>query len=176
MEITGEGVTSILAWRRSAICDGCAWAGRWSPGRKRWSGCNLPLLREELNSAGGPVTGTLQIAEAYGAPITRLAPIQQCSWQGDSQSSGPFSDTAPTRDRATGGNVRMGTPSPVVTQTGADTDVVVLHEESSAPMHALLSLANTESHNFTAEVLLREAAEQWDLSQASVSAMQWMLA
>ena len=43
-------------------------------------------------------------------------------------------------------------------------------------MHALLSLANTESHNFTAEVLLREAADQWDLSQASVSAMQWMRA
>ena len=75
-----------------------------------------------------------------------------------------------------GGNVRMGVTPPVVTQTGAETNVVVLHEESSAPMHALLSLANTESHNFTAEVLLREAADQWDLSQASVSAMQWMRA
>ena len=43
-------------------------------------------------------------------------------------------------------------------------------------MHALLSLANTESHNFTAEVLLREGADQWDLGQASVAAMQWMRA
>ena len=36
---------------------------------------------------------------------------------------------------------------------------VVIHSERSAPMHALLSLANAESHNFTAEVLMREAAE-----------------
>jgi len=50
----------------------------------------------------------------------------------------------------------------------------VLHEEISAPMHALLSLANTESHNFTAEVLMREAASAWDVRQASYEAMRWM--
>ena len=41
-------------------------------------------------------------------------------------------------------------------------------------MHALLSLANTESHNFTAEVLLRQAADAWDVRQASHRAFQWM--
>lgn len=41
-------------------------------------------------------------------------------------------------------------------------------------MHALLSLANTESHNFTAEVLLREAADDWDVHRASMAATRWM--
>ena len=41
-------------------------------------------------------------------------------------------------------------------------------------MHALLSLANTESHNFTAEVLLRQAADAWDVRQASHRAFHWM--
>ena len=38
----------------------------------------------------------------------------------------------------------------------------------------LLSLANTESHNFTAEVLLRQAADQWDVRAASAAAHRWM--
>ena len=53
-------------------------------------------------------------------------------------------------------------------------DQIVLHEETSAPMHALLSLANTESHNFTAEVLLRQAADHWDVRAASALAHGWM--
>ena len=52
----------------------------------------------------------------------------------------------------------------------------VLHTEQSAPMHALLSLANTESHNFTAEVLLREAAGTWDLNRAVLANTQWLQA
>jgi D-alanyl-D-alanine carboxypeptidase/D-alanyl-D-alanine-endopeptidase (penicillin-binding protein 4) len=53
-------------------------------------------------------------------------------------------------------------------------DSVVLHREESAPMHALLSLANTESHNFTAEVLMREAAKSWDLGRASLITTRWL--
>ena len=43
-------------------------------------------------------------------------------------------------------------------------------------MHALLSLANTESHNFTAEVLLREGADSWDLNRALLANTQWLQA
>ena len=52
----------------------------------------------------------------------------------------------------------------------------LLHTEESAPMHALLSLANTESHNFTAEVLLREGADSWDLNRALLANTQWLRA
>jgi D-alanyl-D-alanine carboxypeptidase/D-alanyl-D-alanine-endopeptidase (penicillin-binding protein 4) len=41
-------------------------------------------------------------------------------------------------------------------------------------MHGLLSLANTESHNFTAEVLLRSAAGTWDENLAAQRAMAWL--
>ena len=43
-------------------------------------------------------------------------------------------------------------------------------------MHALLSLANTESHNFTAEVLMREAADVWDVNRASIATTRWLQA
>ena len=58
----------------------------------------------------------------------------------------------------------------------SDEASVVLHSEDSAPMHALLSLANTESHNFTAEVLMREAADAWDVNRASWATTRWMQA
>jgi D-alanyl-D-alanine carboxypeptidase/D-alanyl-D-alanine-endopeptidase (penicillin-binding protein 4) len=43
-------------------------------------------------------------------------------------------------------------------------------------MHGLLSLANTDSHNFTSEVLLRQGTGSWDLPQARLQAMQWLSA
>ena len=42
-------------------------------------------------------------------------------------------------------------------------------------MHSLLSLANTESHNFTAEVLLRQGAGTWDLAKANQRQTLWLL-
>ena len=62
------------------------------------------------------------------------------------------------------------------TPIAAADDTVVLHSEDSAPMHALLSLANTESHNFTAEVLLREAADDWDAEPAALANSRWLQA
>jgi D-alanyl-D-alanine carboxypeptidase/D-alanyl-D-alanine-endopeptidase (penicillin-binding protein 4) len=53
-------------------------------------------------------------------------------------------------------------------------DAVLLHEEPSTSMHGLLSLANTESHNFTAEVLLRTAAGTWDIQEASRREWAWL--
>jgi D-alanyl-D-alanine carboxypeptidase/D-alanyl-D-alanine-endopeptidase (penicillin-binding protein 4) len=53
-------------------------------------------------------------------------------------------------------------------------DAVLLHEERSAPMHNLLSLANTESHNFTAEVLLRQASGSWDLAEVQQRTGLWL--
>ena len=58
----------------------------------------------------------------------------------------------------------------------AGDNTVVLHSEDSAPMHALLSLANTESHNFTAEVLMREAADDWDVNRAALANSRWLQA
>jgi len=67
--------------------------------------------------------------------------------------------------------ITLVSPTPLDGQDG-----VLLHEERSVGMHGLLSLANTESHNFTAEVLLRQGTGSWDLSQARQTAMQWLSA
>jgi D-alanyl-D-alanine carboxypeptidase/D-alanyl-D-alanine-endopeptidase (penicillin-binding protein 4) len=42
-------------------------------------------------------------------------------------------------------------------------------------MHNPLSLANSESHNFTAEVLLRQAAGSWDLASSRNASRQWLI-
>ncbi|WP_320667716.1 D-alanyl-D-alanine carboxypeptidase [Prochlorococcus sp. MIT 1307] len=51
----------------------------------------------------------------------------------------------------------------------------VIREIKSAPMISLLSLANSESHNFTAEILNRHAAGSWNSLEASRKAHQWLL-
>lgn len=53
-------------------------------------------------------------------------------------------------------------------------DAVLVHSEASTTMQGLLSLANTESHNFTAEVLLRSAAGTWNLEQATRAEADWL--
>lgn len=53
-------------------------------------------------------------------------------------------------------------------------DAVLVHEEPSTTMQGLLSLANTESHNFTAEVLLRSAAGTWNLDAAARAETDWL--
>jgi D-alanyl-D-alanine carboxypeptidase/D-alanyl-D-alanine-endopeptidase (penicillin-binding protein 4) len=75
-----------------------------------------------------------------------------------------------------GGSIQVQQVQPISNsqQSQQSDDSILLHEETSAPMHALLSLANTESHNFTAEVLLRQAADQWDVRAASAAAHRWM--
>lgn len=111
-------------------------------------------------------------SEAYGAPITRLALTSNALGRAISNPAARFQTLMQREIERQGGQVQMG-----VLRAEASTDqTVVLHEETSAPMHALLSLANTESHNFTAEVLLRQAADQWDVRLASQGALQWMRA
>ena len=174
MEITGEGdpdlgLAGVQRFAMAALGQGGARAAK--------GGQVQLLLREEPQQRWWPRDWhPADRVEAYGAPITRLALTSNALGSAIRNPAARFQTLLQREIERQGGNVRMGVTPPVVTQTGADTDVVVLHEESSAPMHALLSLANTESHNFTAEVLLREAADQWDLSQASVSAMHWMRA
>ena len=118
---------------------------------------------------------------AYGAPITQLAltsnalhmavmdpakRLQQVLQATARQQGGQFTITIANSDQ------REAT----LRQNRFSSAPQVLHTEQSAPMHALLSLANTESHNFTAEVLLREAAGTWDLNRAVLANTQWLQA
>ena len=115
-------------------------------------------------------------AYAYGAPITRLALTSNALGGAVSDPYRRLETLFKKEVKRRGGSVQVQQARPIrnTDQPQQSDDQIVLHEETSAPMHALLSLANTESHNFTAEVLLRQAADQWDVRAASAAAHRWM--
>jgi len=109
---------------------------------------------------------------AYGAPITRLAITSNAI--NDAVMNPPArlqSLLQKTLAKQGGTRVQL---SVVSARQPMPSTAVLLHEESSAPMHNLLSLGNSESHNFTTEVLLRQAAGTWDLAEAQRREMLWL--
>ena len=120
---------------------------------------------------------------AYGAPITRLALTSNALHMAVMDPAARLQRVLDLAIRRQGGQVQLQLVDhdrrTIATSTSKPTssdvrDSIVLHREESAPMHALLSLANTESHNFTAEVLMREAANSWDLGRASLMTTRWL--
>ena len=112
---------------------------------------------------------------AYGAPITRLALTSNAVGGAVSDPYSRLQRLFQQEALRRGGTVQIQRGQPVAeTLSAVQQNTVVLHEESSAPMHALLSLANTESHNFTAEVLMRQASGVWDVRAASRATERWM--
>lgn len=111
-------------------------------------------------------------AYAYGAPITRLALTSNAI---NMAVANPTSRLRTLLNREL---VRQGGKAIQMTVVSPDaplsSDAVLIHEEPSAPMHNLLSLANTESHNFTAEVLMRQASGSWNLAVSRQAQMQWL--
>jgi len=112
-------------------------------------------------------------AEAYGAPITRLALTSNALDMAVSNPPMRLQTLLSQEIKRQGGSAAIR----LVPVSSANTDTAtLLHEEHSVGMHGLLSLANTDSHNFTAEVLLRQGTGSWDLPQARQLAMQWLSA
>jgi D-alanyl-D-alanine carboxypeptidase/D-alanyl-D-alanine-endopeptidase (penicillin-binding protein 4) len=109
---------------------------------------------------------------AYGAPITRLAVTSNAI---DDAVTNPPSRLQTLLRRSL---VQQGGPQVQLALVSArqplPSGAVLLHEEPSTSMHGLLSLANTDSHNFTAEVLLRQAAGTWDVAEASRREFLWL--
>lgn len=109
--------------------------------------------------------------QSYGAPITRLAITSNAI---DDAVTNPVSRLQALLKRTAnqqGGDIQMQLVS---AEESLPTDAVLLHEEPSTSMQGLLSLANTESHNFTAEVLLRSGAGTWDLREAVRRETVWL--
>lgn len=110
--------------------------------------------------------------EAYGAPITRLAVTSNAKAMAVSDPPSRLQQLLAAEIKRQGGQavittVGMGQPA---------AKAVLLHEERSIGMHGLLSLANTESHNFTAEVLLRQATGSWDQPTSQLRTQRWLAA
>jgi len=116
---------------------------------------------------------------AYGAPITRLALTSNALHMAVMDPAARLQRILNSTIRQQGGQIRLQMVDQQTREAAlsrSDEPSVVLHSEDSAPMHALLSLANTESHNFTAEVLMREAADAWDVNRAAWATTRWMQA
>ena len=110
---------------------------------------------------------------AYGAPVTRLALTSNAI---DDAVMNPPARFRTLFDRSltslgASGAISLSMVSP---REPLPANAVLLHQEPSTSMDGLLSLANTESHNFTAEVLLRTAAGTWDLEEANSRVTAWL--
>lgn len=109
--------------------------------------------------------------QSYGAPITRLAITSNAI---DDAVTNPLNRLQALLKRTAnqqGGDIQMQV---VPADQSLPADAVLLHEEASTSMQGLLSLANTESHNFTAEVLLRSGAGTWNLPEARRRETVWL--
>ena len=111
--------------------------------------------------------------EAYGAPITRLALTSNALDLAVPNPPSRLQRLLAQELKRQGGSAAITLVPP--TAPGSE-GAELLHEERSVGMHGLLSLANTDSHNFTAEVLLRQGTDSWDLGLARQRAMQWLSA
>jgi D-alanyl-D-alanine carboxypeptidase/D-alanyl-D-alanine-endopeptidase (penicillin-binding protein 4) len=73
-----------------------------------------------------------------------------------------------------GRNGRTAMISSIPAGSTKPADSILLLSEASKSMHHLLSLANSESHNFTAEVLLREGTGSWNLPITQRRTLEWL--
>ena len=176
MELNGEGDPDlgIAGLQRFALA-----ALRQGGSRGVTSGPVNLMVREEPRRNWWPSDWhPADRGYAYGAPITRLALTSNAVGGAVSDPYTRLQRLLQKEVQRRGGAVRIQQAQPLsmaeISDRGDREEMVVLHEETSAPMHALLSLANTESHNFTAEVLMRQAADLWDVKAASRATERWM--
>ena len=177
LEIVGEGdpdlsIAEIQRFAMAALGEG---------GSRSTNTADTPirlLVREEPKRRWWPSDWEqADRTYAYGAPITRLALTSNALTNAVMNPAARLQRILDSTARQQGGRLSLVMVDHEQRERGApiaSDDTVVLHSEDSAPMHALLSLANTESHNFTAEVLLREAADTWDVNRAALANSRWL--
>ena len=111
-------------------------------------------------------------AMSYGAPVTRLAITSNVI---EEAVMNPPARLRSLLGRALNQQGARADVNLIDANAPLPTDAVLVHEEPSTTMQGLLSLANTESHNFTAEVLMRSAAGTWNLDQAARAQADWLI-
>lgn len=107
----------------------------------------------------------------YGAPITRLALTSNAV---DMSVQNPTARMQRLLSQEIGRNGRTAMISSIPAGSTKPADSILLLSEASKSMHHLLSLANSESHNFTAEVLLREGTGSWNLPITQRRTLEWL--
>ncbi len=180
LEIVGEGDPDLsIAEIQKFVMVALGQGGSLTPASLAVAPLQL-MVREEPRQRWWPADwDPADRSYAYGAPITRLALTSNALHMAVMDPAARLQRILHSTVRQQGGQIHLlmvdqQTREAALEQSNEGS--VVLHSEDSAPMHALLSLANTESHNFTAEVLIREAANIWDVNRASLATTLWMQA
>ncbi len=180
LEIVGEGDPDLsIAEIQRFVMVALGQGGSSSTSSVSFAPVQL-MVREEPRQRWWPADwDPADRSYAYGAPITRLALTSNALHMAVMDPARRLQRILNSTVQQQGGQIRLQMvdqqtrEAALARSRGAS---VVLHSEDSAPMHALLSLANTESHNFTAEVLMREAADVWDVNRASLATTRWLQA
>ncbi len=131
------------------------------------------LLYEEEDHLWWPSNWSLYDKKhSYGAPVSRLAFSSNSSIYSLQDPLLHFTEKLAYSLRSINLNYKVETLS--TSNYNLFTRRRLLHSIKSAPLYMLLSLANSESHNFTSEVLLKVAANSWDTSIASNRLRHWL--
>ena len=175
LRITGEGdpdlgLTQLRRFAKLALGSG------GGPGEPAAAPVRIQLVEEPSQRWWPSDWHWGDRAEAYGAPITRLALTSNAIDMAVPNPPDRLQRLLGQEIRRQGGQVAFSVVPSSAPGAIDGSNATLLYEEPSVGMHGLLSLANTESHNFTAEVLLRQASTSWDLAQARGAAMQWLAA
>ena len=110
--------------------------------------------------------------ETYGAPITRLALTSNYSSDSLKYPTRTFTNKLVNQLDKLHINHSLETHE-YNSQKPPITDRIVSQIES-APLYSFLSLANSESHNFTAEVMLKNALNDWDPININDPLTSWL--
>ena len=131
-------------------------------------------IHEENLSYWWPETwSNLDRDKIYGAPITKLP------YSSNSSSTSILNPTKILKSRLKSFIADILGDNQLIVNFDRSGISSVLNEQAStvfgsAPMQSLLSLANSESHNFTAEVLLRNASNTWNNDKATSNLSTWI--
>ncbi|MCT0202302.1 D-alanyl-D-alanine carboxypeptidase/D-alanyl-D-alanine-endopeptidase [Synechococcus sp. CS-603] len=170
LRLTGEGDPDLAIPQLQRIAKLALGSGG-GPGQPQGP-VRLELAEEPAQAWWPPGWHQGDRAYAYGAPITRLAITSNAIEMAVANPPGRLQRLLSSELTRQGGQATQLAVVPA--QSPLPEDSQLLHVEPSAPMHNLLSLANSQSHNFTAEVLLRQAGGSWNLPQSRNAASQWL--
>ncbi len=112
--------------------------------------------------------------QSYGSPITRLAIQSNATEKSNQYPLESFQSYLSSQIRSFGLSPYI-INKPFKSRKIYFLNRKIINQIESAPFNSLLSLANSESHNFTAEILLRHAANNWNPKVASREVYKWLL-
>ncbi len=135
---------------------------------------NVPILITNINSSDWWPSGwsDLDRTEKYGAPIISYSISSNASRNALNNPIYNFRNKLETVLRFNKLSSRFFVQ--IVNQDYPVNPVSTLNTINSAPLYVLLSLVNSESHNFTSEVIFRHSIDDWSHDFPNIKYTKWL--